>query len=659
MKVLLAEASPDVRATYKSYLESSSEPQYSITDAETPERLAALYKEIQPQCILLNYPFTDSQTADFMKQLLTDTAREKCGIVLLVEAENINAIAAEFKRGTPLFLCTNYLDSTQLRQSVQEAFREAQVRSSETDARYKDIVEAIPEILFTALPNGRIDFINRQFYEYTGQAADEFKDSGWFEALHPEDAETIPQRWRESVVTGKTFNAEYRFRKAEGNYRWFRCRAVPLRDAAQQIAKWFGICMDITDQKILEQEREGLLLREMQARDLAEVANRTKDEFLAMVSHELRAPLNAVLGWINILRSQEIDEETFKHALETIERSAKSQSTLIEDLIDSAMIATGKMRIKMERVNLTSVIQSALDVILPAAEAKAISLLFNVAAPNSQVLGDASRLQQVIWNLLSNAIKFTPEGGLIEVTLKNAESNAQIIVRDTGRGINSESLPYIFERFQQADVKRTKRFGGLGLGLSLVKQLVELHGGSVKAESEGEGKGTIFSVSLPLRARPSGVLSVSMLKALLQVEGLGGREQPFAGLRILVVDDDSDAREISSIILRQQGAKVMQADSAREALALLTSSEIGQMPDVMISDIGMPEEDGYSLIRRIRALPPEKGGNIPAIALTAFTSAEDRRRALEAGFQVHLAKPIEPNELIKVMAGLNARVKGN
>jgi PAS domain S-box-containing protein len=659
MKVLLAASSPDVRATYKSYLESSSEHQYAITDAETPEQLSALYREVQPQCILLNYPFTEAASFDYMGQLRKEAAAGKCGMVLLVEAEKINALAGELRRLASVFLCVDHLDAAQLRQALEEAVRVAQAALPETDARYREIVEALPEILFTALPNGRIDFINRQFYEYTGQSADQFEEFGWFEALHPEDAEIIPRRWRDSVESGRTFNAEYRFRSAAGKYLWFRCRAVPLRDADNQISKWFGICMDMTDQKLLEQERESLLVREMQARDLAEAANRAKDEFLALVSHELRAPLNAVLGWINILRSQEIDEETFRHALETIERSAKSQSTLIEDLIDSAMIATGKMRIKMERVNLVAVIQSALDVIVPAAEAKAVSLKFNVVSPESQVLGDASRLQQVIWNLLSNAVKFTPEGGLVEITLQNAQGNAELTVRDTGRGVNPESLPFIFERFQQADVKRTRRFGGLGLGLSLVKQLVELHGGSVKAESAGEGKGATFNVSLPLRARPSGVLSVSRLKALSQAEERGGAEQRFAGLRILVVDDDSDAREISAIILRQQGARVMQADSARAAFALLTGSDQASRPDVLISDIGMPDEDGYSLIRRVRALPPEQGSGIPAVALTAFTSAEDRRRALEAGFQLHLAKPIEPNELIKVVTNLTTRVTGH
>ncbi|MBI3653472.1 MAG: response regulator [Acidobacteria bacterium] len=655
MKVLLAVASSVERAAYKAYLESSAEPSYTIVEAENPEQLAALYDQFQPQCIVFDAAFAKLPEPKIMDRVTAATRRDQCGLVWLVPSEKINAIAGELKKGAHIFLCADHLDATQLQQAIQYAVAAAHPALPESVERYQAIVEALPEILFTALPNGRIDFINQQFYDYTGLKGGEYQDFGWFEALHPEDVENVSRGWREAVESGTTFNAEYRFRRADGHYRWFRCRAVPLRDEAHHISKWFGICMDMTEQKRLEQERENLLLREMQARDLAEAANRAKDEFLAMVSHELRAPLNAVLGWINILRSQEIDEATFRHALETIERSAKSQATLIEDLVDSAMIATGKMRIKMERVNLVAVVQAALDVVVPAAEAKAISINFKVTANHTQVLGDASRLQQVMWNLLSNAVKFTPEGGSIEVIIQNSDGNAQITVSDSGRGITAEMLPFVFERFQQADVARTKRFGGLGLGLSLVKQLVELHGGVVQASSAGDGKGATFIVNLPLRARPSGVLSVSMLKALSQVEERGNRTLSFNGLRVLVVDDDADAREISAIVLRQQGAKVMQADSAREAFRLLTASAQEAKPDILISDIGMPEEDGYSLIRRIRALPPEQGGQIPAIALTAFTSAEDRRRALETGFQVHLAKPIEPNELIKVIGTLANR----
>jgi PAS domain S-box-containing protein len=525
----------------------------------------------------------------------------------------------------------------------------------ESNARYSAIVEAMPEILFTALPDGKCDFFNQKFYDYTGLSAEEAIGFGWFNILHSDDAEQTATLWRESVETGKAFETDYRFRSAEGEYRWFRGRAMPLRDESGKVSKWLGVCMDITQQKLIEQERENLLFRERQARDLAETANLAKDEFIALISHELRTPLNSMLGWTNILRSQKVDEETFQQGLETIERSAKSQVTLIEDLIDSAMIAMGKMRIKLAKVHLESVIQSALDVVTPAAEGKSITLQFHMQTPVNEVFGDAARLQQVVWNLLSNAVKFTPEGGLIEIIVRTVEKNVEITVRDSGQGISPELLPLIFDRFQQADLSRTRRFGGLGLGLSLVKQLVELHGGTVGVESPGEGLGTSFTVRLPLRIRASGMLKISMLKALKKDEANYVGQSSLRNLRVLVVDDDADALEISAIVLKQQGALVTQANSASQAYAILSNAAKEQMPQVLLSDIGMPDEDGYSLIRRVRALPPEQGGSIPAVAVTAFTSAEDRRRALDTGFQAHLAKPIDTDELIEIIARISQR----
>ncbi len=556
----------------------------------------------------------------------------------------ISSVSFDGRGETGVFFAFNLTELKMARQALHDS-----------NAHYSAIVEAMPEILFTTLPDGNNDFINQQFYQYTGLSAEQAGGFGWFKVLHPGDVEPTATRWRESVETGKSFEGEFRLRSTTGEYRWFRGRAVPLRDEMGKIMRWLGVCMDITHQKVNEQERENLLFRERQARDLAEGANLAKDEFIALVSHELRTPLNAVLGWVNILRSQEVDKETFLHGLETIERSTKTQASLVEDLIDSAMIATGKIRTKLEKVNLERVIQLALDVVLPAAEAKGITLNLSVETHDTYVLGDSARLQQVVWNLLSNAVKFTPESGLIEVIIKTAGKNAEVIVRDTGRGINAELLPTIFERFQQADISRTRRYGGLGLGLSLVKQLVELHGGTVRVESGGEGLGATFTVSLPLRTKASGMLTISMMSALKKDNLMNNRQYSLSGLRVLVVDDDADAREISSIMLRQEGALVTQATSASHAYAILSSAQKENLPDVLISDIGMPDEDGYSLMRRVRTLSPEQGGGIPAVAVTAFTSVEDRRRALDTGFQAHLSKPIDTDEFIEVIARLTNR----
>jgi PAS domain S-box-containing protein len=666
IKILLAVASPEECVRYKSYLNHSSQSPFSIIEANSSQEAYVLCNQLRPQCVVFDYSLADAQTPEFIAKLTKSEANPKCGVVLLVQADSINAMSRQLKDGAPEFLCKDHLFAEQLQQAITDSIETGQknrVKEIEKEKLEKAglngnayaIVNALPEILFLASPDGNSDFINQRFYEYTGLTPEEARGSGWIKIVHPDDVEQTVAQWRESVETGKPFEGDFRLRGTQADYRWFQGRAVPLRDESGSITNWLGICTDITRQKEIEQERENLLLRERQARDLAEAANLAKDEFIALVSHELRTPLNAVLGWVNILQSQEVDKETFQHGLETIERSTKSQATLIEDLIDSAMIATGKMRTRLEKVNLENVIQSALDVVLPAAEAKSVSIKFGVEAHNSYVLGDASRLQQVVWNLLSNAVKFTPEGGLIDVTLKAAGGNAEIIVRDTGQGIHPEVLPSIFDRFQQADISRTRRFGGLGLGLALVKQLVELHGGTVRAESGGEALGATFTVSLPLRIKASGMLTISMLNALKKDEVMKDKQSSLSGLRVLVVDDDADALEISSIMLRQQGALVTQATSAGQAYALLSSAQKEHLPEVLVSDIGMPDEDGYSLIRRVRTLSPERGGGIPAVAVTAFTSAEDRRHALDTGFQAHLSKPIDTDEFIRVVARLTNR----
>jgi signal transduction histidine kinase len=387
-----------------------------------------------------------------------------------------------------------------------------------------------------------------------------------------------------------------------------------------------------------------------QARKAAEDASRSKDAFLAMVTHELRNPLNAMLGWTRILRTKQIDEEMRHRALEIIEQSARTQSQLIEDLLDTARIASGKMRLDLRPVDLADVIDATIEIVRPAAEAKGIELHRKFDARANIITGDPNRLQQVIWNLLSNAIKFTPQGGRVEVRLQRADPNARITVSDTGRGINPEFLPHIFERFsQQHDIAAGQRKSGLGLGLSLVRHLVELHGGTVVAESPGEGQGATFTINLPIRAvRPK---TKSAEVAGEWKDDTSGATR-LDGLRILVVDDNQDARDLVAAVLKQYGAQATAAASAIEAFALLETSN-GY--DVLVSDIEMPDESGYELMRNVRTLPPDKGGQIPAIALTAFGRSTDRIRALHAGFQMHVPKPVEPEELALAVASLVGR----
>lgn len=383
------------------------------------------------------------------------------------------------------------------------------------------------------------------------------------------------------------------------------------------------------------------------ARAEAETANRLKDEFLAVLSHEIRTPLNPILGWARLLRTGKHDEATTLRALETIERNAKIQTQLIEDLLDVSRILQGKLSLNIYAVDLSAVIAAGLETVRLAADAKSIQLQMDLTSNRSQVMGDSNRLQQVIWNLLSNAVKFTPTGGRVEVSLSQIEHDAQIQVIDTGRGISPEFLPHVFEYFRQADGKTTRTFGGLGLGLAIVRNLVELHGGTIRAESAGEGQGATFTVRLPLlKIADSPELTIEPAHSALAIE-----KTLLAGVCILFVDDQADVRELFGVALSQYGAMIQTVASASEALQALAQSK----PDILVSDIGMPVMDGYMLLREVRKLPIAAGGTIPAIALTAYAGEIDQQQALAAGFQRHLTKPIEPEVLVSAIAQMTAQ----
>lgn len=391
-----------------------------------------------------------------------------------------------------------------------------------------------------------------------------------------------------------------------------------------------------------------------QERAKAEEANRLKDEFLATVSHELRTPLNAIIGWSHMLNRGSLNSATMAHALETIERNARSQAQLIEDILDVSRVITGKLRLKEEAVDVVSIISAAIDSVQLAADAKAIRITVILDPSVRHISGDSNRLQQVIWNLLSNAIKFTGSGGSVEVRLERALGNAQIVVKDTGEGINKDFLPHIFERFRQADGTITRRNGGLGLGLAIVRHLVELHGGTVQAQSEGEGKGATFTIQLPTDIYGSRLRNFTdRMSSYSQFQMQPETNDSFtslSGIKIVVVDDDPDTLEMLTTVLTGTGAKVWSATSAAEALATLQVHR----PDVLVSDLAMPHEDGFSLIGKIRAAESEGDKQIPAVALTAYVRVEDRARALSAGFNMFVPKPVEPNELITAIANLAA-----
>jgi signal transduction histidine kinase/CheY-like chemotaxis protein len=435
---------------------------------------------------------------------------------------------------------------------------------------------------------------------------------------------------------------EFPLKSADGEFRSFLTRVTPLRDEQGRVVRWFGTNTDVEElRRALKQ---------------AEDANRLKDEFLATLSHELRTPLTSILGWARMLSNGQLDEATTARALETIERNAKAQSQLIEDILDVSRVITGKLRLEVQPVDLAAVIESSIDAVLPAAEAKGIRLQRVLDSGASMVSGDPTRLRQVIWNLLSNAIKFTPHGGRVQVKLERINSHVEIVVADDGQGINPDVLPFIFERFRQADSTTTRAHGGLGLGLAIVRHLVEMHGGTVEVESLGEGLGAAFCVKLPLAAvRPSKTRRAHEAERAHPTTSDGS---PFKcppeldGLRLLVVDDEEDTRTLLKAVLERCGASVTTASSAGEALVALKQSR----PHVLISDLGMPEEDGYSLIKRVRALSEEEGGQTPSAALTAYARMEDRMKVLRSGFQIHITKPVEPAELVAVVANLAGRI---
>jgi len=414
-----------------------------------------------------------------------------------------------------------------------------------------------------------------------------------------------------------------------------------------------GISISVLSQArlSLEAKRQQLLASERDARRAAEDANRLKDEFLSTVSHELRTPLTAINGWAQMLCAGRLNAAQSARALETIVRSARSQNQLINDLLDVSRIVTGKMRLDIAPLKLGSVIKAAVEAVRPAAEAKGIHLSMLLDPAAETLSGDAERLQQVVWNLLSNAIKFAPNGGRVAVRLERVNSHVEIAVADNGKGIKPEFLPYVFDRFRQEDSMTSRQQGGLGLGLAIVRHIVELHGGTVHAASEGLGKGATFTVTLPF-APPARAASPDELRDEAAGWGLTPQNPPsLSGVRVLFVDDEADARELVAMMLAQGGAEVRTAVSAPEALAACDEWR----PDILISDIGMPGDDGYTLMRKLRARESERGGHIPAIALTAYGRREDRLRALSVGYESHVPKPIEPVELLAVVASLTSR----
>jgi PAS domain S-box-containing protein len=483
--------------------------------------------------------------------------------------------------------------------------------------------------------------INEHMAEIDGVSVEEHLGRTLRDVL-PEMADDLEPLYRQLIETGEPiFNLEVSGtnRAQPGVIRDWLVSYYPLKGADNRVQGVNVVVQEITERKRLEQERERLLAEAEAAREAAETANRIKDEFLAVLSHELRSPLNPILGWSKLLQTGRLNASKTAEALKTIERNANLQSQLIEDLLDVSRILQGKFSLNMAPVRLETTIAAALETVRLAAKVKAIQIQISLEPEAFQVSGDAGRLQQIVWNLLSNAVKFTPKGGRVEVRLVRVDDHAQIMVIDTGKGISPDFLPYVFERFRQEDSATTRKFGGLGLGLAIVRQLVELHGGTVWAESAGEDQGATFTVRLPL------------LKANKQTSNCDRslpptiKSLPLVGFKILVVDDEADSRDLIAFVLEQAGAEVIALSSAIEVLQFFQHTQA----DLLVSDIGMPDMDGYMLLRQVRMLP-RQDKQIPAIALTAYAGEYDQKQAITAGFQQHMSKPIDPEKLVQAIA---------
>jgi len=519
-------------------------------------------------------------------------------------------------------------------------------KHASTDERFpheletlRQLADGLPQIVWVARPDGSHEYSNRKWYDYTGLALDDSTGEAWRELVHPDDLERAETMCAEALRASTPHEIEFRLRRAaDGEFRWFQGSALPHRDAGGKIVNWFGTYTDIHEQKLSEDTLRATT-------DAVRRENEQKDEFLALVSHELRTPLNAVFGWTRLMQEHVLGEAERTQAIDSIMRNAEAQARLIEDVLDITRIVNQKLSLDREIVQLWRIVTEAIDAVVPAADAKGVSLVSEVESHDLLVHADRMRLEQVVMNLLANAVKFTPRGGEIRIAVMQQREFATIVVSDTGQGIDPELLPHIFERFRQGDSSSTRRHGGLGLGLAIAHQLVLLHGGEIQVESAGLNEGSRFTVRLP-------ILAVGSLPSAQADPSHFWSEDAFPaehlrGLNVMVVDDEPSVRELLGLTLAKCGASVTLAASVQEALAGLANLS----PDVVVSDIAMPGVDGYEFIHKLRELVrPRDGREVPVIALTACASGQDRDLALQAGFDRHLTKPVDPAELVRVIA---------
>jgi len=615
---------------------------------------------LNPDCALLIECIRNQPVwSDLPVIMLSRSGRPESAMLgeILPQLGNVSVVERPVRMSTLVSLIRSSLRARRRQYQVREHLvqqENAQKTIREAQERFRLLVENIKDYaIFMVDTEGRVASWNSGAEHMLGYTSNEILGQPAVRFFVSEAAGDMvfTREMKEAQATGRAASTGWRARK-NGEHLYVEGVLSAVRDDDGRLLGYAKLMKDVTDKRRIEAEREHLLLSERAARGEAERSSRMKDEFLATLGHELRTPLNAILGWSQVLRRLHGASTELAEGLKVIERNARAQAQIIEDLLDMSSIISGKVRLDMGKVELASVVEAAVNAVRPAAETKGIELKSHFDPSTGPVRGDPNRLQQVFWNLLTNAVKFTPKGGHVSVMLRRVDSQLEVSVADNGEGIDPAFLPYVFERFRQADASTSRRHGGLGLGLSIVKQLVELHGGVINASSSGNGMGSTFTVELPAMALdgelarlngPRDQRSRSASDPLDDYEPHASLE----GVHVLVVDDEPDARSLIERLLEDCEATVTTAASASEAFAHVKR----ETPDVLLSDIGMPKEDGYSLIRRIRALSGE-ASKVPAIALTAYARAEDRAKALQAGYQLHLAKPVEPVKLIAMVASL-------
>lgn len=614
---------------------------YNVLEAATGQEGLQLLAQQKPDLIILDVKLPDIDGFDICQQVRTDPKTATIPILFL-SANYVKSTdkAYGLETGADAYLIQP-VEGVELIATVGALWRMRQAEQSalQLARRWQTTFDAMNDGICLLDRRGQVLRCNRSMQEILN------KSDGQLLGVGHEDLTGMLFASGDTplfALIQQTLNRHNQEKKS--GERWFNLTLDPILNEHGEFSGAVYILADITEKKHAEQERIELLAREKIARQEAEAANRLKDEFLATLSHELRSPLNAMLGWSRLLNTHKVDPATARKAMETIEQNAKVQAQLVEDLLDVSQIITGKLRLQVRPVDIVETIQAALETVNPAAQAKAIQIETIIDSRGGMVTGDEERLQQIFWNLFSNAVKFTPKGGKVHIEVQETDSTIDVAVTDTGQGIKSEFLPYVFDRFRQADGSLTRSYGGLGLGLAIVRHLVELHGGTVLARSEGIGRGATFIVTLPLVVEKHRIPTESPTNS--------PPASILDGVRVLVVDNEEDQLVFLKLAIELYGAKATVVPSAKRALIELINNDGNAPIDVLISDIGMPEQDGYSLIRQVRQLSPKQGGKIPAIALTAYARPEDIQKAIASGFQIHVSKPIDPDELVNAIANI-------